>query len=126
MTKHRILLSALMVAAMATVAFAADVTGTWTASFDTQIGPQKYTYTFKVEGNKLTGKAKGESAEINGETEITDGVVNGDDISFVETITYQGMAIPINYKGKIAGDEIKFTRTILDMFTEELVAKRVK
>ena len=126
MTKHRILLSALMVAAMATVAFAADVTGTWTTSFDTQIGPQKYTYTFKVDGNKLTGKAKGESAEINGETEITDGVVNGDDISFVETITYQGMAIPINYKGKIAGDEIKFTRTILDMFTEELVAKRVK
>jgi hypothetical protein len=126
MTKHRILLSALMGAAMATVAFAADVTGTWTASFDTKIGPQKYTYTFKVDGKKLTGKAKAESSEVNGETEIADGVVNGDDISFVETITYQGMPIPIVYKGKIAGDEIKFTRTILDMFTEELVAKRVK
>ena len=37
----------------------ADVTGKWTAEFDTQIGVQKYTYEFKVDGTKLTGKAKG-------------------------------------------------------------------
>ena len=60
------------------------------------------------------------------ETEITEGTVNGDDISFVENLNYQDMPLRIVYKGKIAGDEIKFTRTILDMFTEELVAKRVK
>jgi len=44
----------------------------------------------------------------------------------VENADFQGMPIRIVYKGKIAGDEIKFTRTILDMITEELVAKRVK
>jgi hypothetical protein len=126
MTKHRILLGVLMMAAMAAVAFAADVTGTWTASFDTQVGVQKYTYTFKVDGNKLTGKAKADSEAIKGESEITEGAVNGDDISFVENVDFQGMPIRIVYKGKVAGDEIKFTRTILDMFTEELVAKRVK
>jgi len=126
MTKRRFLLSAVIVAAMAAAAFAADVTGTWTASFDTQIGVQKYTYTFKAAGNKLTGKAKAESEAIKGETEITEGTVNGDDISFVENVDFQGMPIRIVYKGKIAGDEIKFTRTILDMFTEELVAKRAK
>jgi opacity protein-like surface antigen len=124
MTKKRILLSAAIVAAMAAAAFAADVTGTWTASFDTQVGVQKYTYTFKVAGNKLTGKAKSELAMT--ETEITEGTVNGDDISFVENLNYQDMPLKIVYKGKIAGDEIKFTRTILDMFMEELVAKRVK
>jgi len=126
MTKKRILLSAVILAAMAAAAFAADVTGTWTASFDTQVGAQKYTYTFKVVGNKLTGKAKAESEVINGETEITDGTVNGDDISFVENITFMDMPIRIVYKGKIVGDEIKFTRTVLDMINEELVAKRVK
>jgi len=126
MTGKRVLLNAVIMAAMAAAAFAADVTGTWTASFDTQVGAQKYTYTFKVVGNKLTGKAKAESEVINGETEITDGTVNGDDISFVENITFMDMPIRIVYKGKITGDEIKFTRTILDMFMEELVAKRVK
>jgi len=124
MIKKRILLSAVILAAMAAAALAADVTGTWTASFDTQVGKQNYTYTFKVSGNKLTGKAKSELA--NTETEITEGTVNGDDISFVENLNYQDMPLKIVYKGKIAGDEIKFTRTILDMFMEELVAKRVK
>ncbi len=41
MIKTRILLSAVILAAMAAAAFAADVTGTWTASFDTQVGVQK-------------------------------------------------------------------------------------
>jgi hypothetical protein len=118
------MLLALVSLAATAAAFAADVNGTWKASFDTQIGVQNYTYTFKVEGNKLTGKAKSELA--NAETEIAEGTVNGDDISFVENLTFMDMPLRIVYKGKIAGDEIKFTRTILDMFMEELVAKRAK
>jgi hypothetical protein len=124
MTKQRILPSALIVAAMAAAALAADVSGTWTASFDTQVGVQKYTYTFKVDGNKLTGKAKSELAMT--ETEIVEGTVNGDDISFVENLNFQDMPLRIVYKGKISGDELKLTRTVLDMFTEEAVAKRSK
>jgi len=124
MIKKTILLSFVMLAAMTTLALGADVNGTWTASFDTQVGVQKYTYTFKVDGNKLTGKAKSELA--NSESDIQEGTVNGDDISFVENLNFQDMPLRIVYKGKIAGDEIKFTRTILDMFMEELVAKRVK
>ena len=124
MMKRRICLVALTAAALATAAFAADVTGTWKASFDTQVGVQNYTYTFKVDGNKLTGKAKSELA--NAETEIAEGVVNGDDVSFVENLTFMDMPLRIVYKGKIVGDEIKFTRTILDMFMEEAVAKRQK
>ena len=30
-----------------------DVSGTWKADFDTQKGLQKYTFTFKQEGNKI-------------------------------------------------------------------------
>jgi hypothetical protein len=100
----------------------ADITGTWTASFDTQIGVQNYTYTFKVDGNKLTGTAKSD----NGSVAITEGTINGDDVSFVENLDFQGMALRIVYKGKVAGDEIRFTRTILDMIMEELVARRSK
>jgi hypothetical protein len=125
MTKHRtLLLSAILMTVMATAASAADVTGTWTASFDTQIGVQKYTYTFTVAGSKLTGKAKSELAMT--ETEIAEGTVNGDDITFVENLNFQDMPLRIVYKGKLAGDELRLTRTILDMFTEEAVAKRSK
>ena len=94
----------------------------WTASFETQVGTQNYTYTFKVDGGKLTGTAKSD----NGSVQITEGAVNGDDVSFVENLTYMDMPLKIVYKGKISGDEIKFTRTILDMFMEDLVAKKSK
>ena len=102
--------------------YGADITGTWTASFDTQIGVQNYTYTFKVEGAKLTGTAKSD----NGTSQIAEGTVNGDDVSFVENLDFQGMPLRIVYKVKVSGDEIKFSRVVLDMFTEELVAKRSK
>ncbi len=41
-----------LLAAMAAFAIAADVTGTWTATFDTQVGAQAYTYVFKQDGTK--------------------------------------------------------------------------
>ena len=122
MIRNRLLILIASGLAMSVVVFAADITGTWTASFDTQIGPQNYTYTFKVEGNKLTGHAKGTYSDAD----IAEGTINGDDIAFVENMTYDGMPLRIVYKGKISGDEIKLTRTILEMFTEEAVAKRAK
>src|SRR5215467_15220956 len=102
--------------------FAADITGTWTASFDTQVGVQNYTYTFKVEGNKLTGHMKSQYSDAD----IQEGTVNGDDISFVENMTFEGMPLRIVYKGKISGDEIKLTRNVADIATEEAIAKRAK
>ena len=103
-------------------AIAADFNGTWTAAIDTQVGVQNYTYTFKVEGEKLTGKCKSQY----GETEITEGVVKGDDITFVENLVYEGMPLRIVYKGKISGDEIKFSRNVAELADEPFVAKRAK
>ena len=34
--------------------------------------------------------------------------------------------IRIDYKGKVDGDQIKFSRKVGDFATEELIAKRVK
>jgi hypothetical protein len=105
------------------VVAAEDISGTWKASFDTQIGQQNYTYTFAVKGTTLTGTAKSD----NGETEIKDGKVEGDTVTFVENLSFQGMDIRIEYTGKIvSADEIKFTRKVADFATEELVAKRGK
>jgi hypothetical protein len=98
-----------------------DISGTWTATFDTQIGEQSYTYEFAVDGMNLTGMAK----SANGETEITDGKIEGDTITFVENLNYQGMELVISYKGALNADgEIEFTRMVGEFATEELVARR--
>ena len=108
---------------MSVCAYAADISGKWTSAFDTQIGQQHYTYEFKAAGGQLTGKAKSD----NGETELKDGKVSGDTVTFVENLNFQGMEIRIEYTGKIVSDdEIKFTRKVADFATEELVAKRAK
>ena len=72
---------------------AADVTGKWKSEFDTQIGDLKYVYEFKLEGDKLTGKAIGDIAGEKSATEIKDGKINGAEISFVETVKFQGQDV---------------------------------
>ena len=103
-------------------ALAASIDGVWTATFNTQIGEQHYTYTFKADGEKLTGTAKCDF----GETTIEDGVIKGNDISFTENLDFQGQKLNIKYTGKVNGDEIKLTRQVGTIATEELVAKRKK
>ena len=119
-----ILVAVLMVLTASAHASGPDISGTWKASFDTQIGQQSYTYTFVVKDTTLTGKIQ---SEMGGTTEIVDGKVDGDKISFVEIFKYQGMEIRITYSGQAASaDEIKFTRQVAEFATEEIVAKRVK
>ncbi len=113
----------LALAACSFCALAADITGTWKAEFDTQIGVQKYTFTFKQEGTALTGKANSEIGEGKNESKLTDGKVEGDTVSFVELLNFQGNELRITYQGKVADKEIKFTRQVGDVATEELVAK---
>jgi hypothetical protein len=108
------------------VVFAADapnISGSWSASFDTQVGKQEYTYTFVVKGSQLTGRAK----SANGDTEITEGKVDGSNVSFVENLNYQGMPLRIVYTGTVTSPtSIDFTRDVGGQATEKLTAKRAK
>ena len=108
---------------VAGLAHAADVSGTWTASFDTQVGKQTYTYVLKVDGAALTGTAK---SNLIGDSTLSDGKVDGSKISFVEKGTYQGMPLQFNYTGELAGDEIRFKRELMGFPAEEFVATRSK
>ena len=103
---------------------ASALTGTWNAEFDTQIGRQKYTFFLKQDGTTLTGQA---NADINGdkhETELKEGKIDGDSVSFVEMLNFQGNDLRIVYTGKVLANEIKFTRQVGESAKEELVAKR--
>lgn len=98
----------------------ADISGTWTTSFDSQVGQQTYTYTFTLEGEALTGHAKSNL----GEGDLR-GTVDGDKVTFVENLNYQGQALAITYTGQIvSADEIKFKRDVAGAGGEEFTARR--
>ena len=113
-------------AATFTALHAADVTGKWKSEFDTQIGHLKYTYELRADGEKLTGKAFRELEGTKTTIDLVEGSIKGDEVSFVEPIKVQDQEVRIEYKGKISGDEIKFTRKVGDFATTEIVAKREK
>lgn len=121
MTRRTICLAVLAMA-FSIGAFAADPSGKWTATFETPIGEQHYTYTFKVSGGEVTGTAKNDM----GESAIQNGKLNGDTVTFVEMLKFEDNEIRIQYTGKISADEIKFTRQVGDFGTEEFTAKRAK
>jgi hypothetical protein len=114
------------VAAAPSIAIAAaptaDISGTWTTSFDSQVGTQTYTYTFEVEGETLKGHAKSNLGEGG-----LEGSVDGDKVTFVENLDYQGQALAITYTGQIvSADEIKFKRDVGGQGGEEFTAARQK
>jgi len=55
-----------------TTARAGDLSGQWRAEFDTQIGRQKYLFTFQVNAGKITGKA---TAEVGDRKRDVDDVI---------------------------------------------------
>ncbi len=50
--------------------------------------------------------------------------MDGDKVSFVEMLDFQGNEIRITYTGTISGNEMKLTRAVGDFAKEEIVAKR--
>jgi hypothetical protein len=106
---------------------AADLNGTWTASFDTQVGTQVYTFVFQVQGEALTGTANSTVADVATDGRSLDnGKVAGNTVSFAETLNFGGMPLTITYTGEVTGDDtINFKRDVAG-FTEEFVAQRQK
>jgi hypothetical protein len=101
------LLIALIVCTIA--AFAADISGTWKATAQGPQGNMERSFVFKVDGTKLTGET---TSSMMGKSTITDGKVDGDNISFNITADLQGNQMKIEYKGKVTGAEIHLTSQI--------------
>ena len=109
--------------------WAADISGKWTM----QAQGTDITLNLKVDGAKLTGTL--ENSQMPGAVDIKEGKVEGDNVSFVIERTMNESAMKISWKGKIAGEEIKFKRELVGggqggqgggAPAEEIVAKRAK
>ena len=99
---------ALLLLCGSTVA-AADISGKWLAQVP---GPNHLllepTFTFKVDGAKLTGTMTYPLGDQVVRLELTEGKVDGDNVSFVVVNKEPKRETTSTYKGKVAGDKIEF------------------
>ena len=111
MTKKLLFVTTILLA-LAFVASAADVSGKWVFE---QAGRQggnavKVTLTLKAEGGKLTGNVSRPGRDGNAmESPLTDGKVDGNNVSFKVTQQLGGNAMTSEYTGKLEGDDLKLT-----------------
>jgi hypothetical protein len=97
---------ALLSCALAMVVYAADATGKWSFETRGRNGPITQTLTLKQDGSTLSGTLMGGRG---GEVEISDGKVDGNNVSFNVIREFQGNKITIKYTGVMTGDEMKLT-----------------
>ena len=85
----------------------AKIDGKWIGKASSPQGEFELTFTFKVDGEKLTGK----NSSAMGEMDLTNGVVSGNDFSF--DIDMQGMKLTHKCK-YLADDTIEVKVNVMD------------
>jgi hypothetical protein len=95
-----------LILAMAVAAKGADVAGKWITEQESPAGTQQTIYNFTVNGTTLNGTISGGRG---GDAEISEGKIEGDEISFAVVRAMGESETKTLYRGKISGDEIKFT-----------------
>jgi hypothetical protein len=103
--KFRILAqSAALAAILAVAAWGAEITGKWKAEFETPDGNTRTSiFNLKADGATLTGTVE----SPRGQSEIQDGKVAGNEISFAVVRNFGGNDVKMIYKGAVSGDEMK-------------------
>ena len=130
MTKKLLLVTTILfIAAFALMA--AGVDGKWTYEQPGRQGgnPTTVTITLKSDGGSLTGNVSRPGRDGNAmETQISEGKVDGNNVSFTTKNTMGDREFVTKYEGTMSGDEIKFkvTRPGRDgsPMTNEITAKR--
>lgn len=104
MKKYLVALMALL-ALTGLVLLAADIDGTWTAETQGKNGPQTNTLTLTSKGSELTGKF--DNGGKAGPAEISEGKVEGNNVSFKIVRDFGGKQVSQEFKGTVAGGELK-------------------
>lgn len=111
-----------ILALLATLMFAADITGKWKGSFTGGDQERVLTFDFAAKGEALSGTVSG---MLDHPLEIKDGKIQGDAVTFWIQSEYQGQQVKLVYKGKVSAGEIQFTMGNEEgSWSTELVAKK--
>ena len=104
---HKFAFAAGIAALFVAGAAAADINGKWTGKVPGRQGDTEITFNLKADGEKLSGTV---ANAFMGNTEIQDGKISGDEITFNQVMERGERKITLKYKGTLKGDEIEFTR----------------
>jgi hypothetical protein len=96
---RRAMIAGILIVLAAAVCSAADLDGRWEGTVSGPNGDFTITFNFKVDGSKLTGTVE----TPNGENPISDGKVNGKQLSFKTHF----QDAEINHEGTVSGDTIE-------------------
>ncbi|HEV3202457.1 MAG TPA: hypothetical protein VGZ73_31385 [Bryobacteraceae bacterium] len=114
MTKKLLFVTTILLV-LAFAAVAADITGKWIAEQPGRQGgpPRQTTFVLKADGAKLTGtmSAPGRGGAAPTEIELTNGKVDGNNISFEVKRQTQNGEMVSKYEGTLSGDELKLKTT---------------
>ena len=113
MTKK--LLFVVLIALVASISLmAADVSGKWTFEQQGRNGSMTITLNLKADGATLTGTVSGgmgRGGNAPADTQISDGKVDGNNISFAVKREFNGNSFVTTYKGTVDGDTLKLDVT---------------
>jgi hypothetical protein len=102
MTKKLLFVVAIL-CALTLAVMAADVSGKWTFETQGRNGSQTQTLILKADGSKLTGSLDGG----RGAADISEGKVDGNNISFTLKREFNGNTMTTPYTGTLDGDSLK-------------------
>jgi hypothetical protein len=108
MQRRQFALLTVLFGLLSVAAWASDLTGTWVGSISGGGGDFTLTYSFKQDGDKLSGTVQGPQGDP---LPLTDCKLDGDKISFAVKVEMGGNAATFSSKGVIKGDEIVLTTT---------------
>ena len=105
-----LVLTVFVLSVMLSSALGADIAGTWKGTREMMRQSMEVSFTFvadKSDATKFTGTSPGRQG---GENKITAGKIDGNNVSFTVAIENSKMpGMKMNYKGTVAGDEMKLT-----------------
>ncbi len=97
---RNLLLTTALLTAASSLALAADLDGKWTAEVQGRGGnTQTQTLTLKASGNALTGTFEGARG---GAVDISDGTIDGSNVSFKVVREFNGNQFTQQYKGTLS------------------------
>jgi hypothetical protein len=106
--QHRVFLLCMALGLTGLATLGAPIDGKWTVEVQGRKGAQTQTLTLKSDGGKLTGSL---DTGRGGATEITEGKIDGMNVSFKATRAGQKGNVTTSYAGTLTGDDLKLTPT---------------
>ena len=108
-----------LMALFALTASAADISGNWKGTAEGPNGAIERTFTFKQDGETLTGTYKGQF----GEAPLT-GTVKGSDVKFSIKVNAQGQEFNVTYTGTVDGASMKGKASLGELGEATFTAKK--